>query len=485
MVHGNVIAAAPGIVATLQLRLDPVDRPPRSPHAGDARSLDVDPVTEAVFEFGVGVAGGSRLTRTDTAHLGAFGSRVRLRLRDDAAPRYDASLAFLWFSMKADRGSFSIDESHSLLLSLAGAAPIRDAGWALPVAVPTVPPAGGPVTVPGDAVGAGALGIVLEKGLKGALQPLPAGQLAVLDSAVLLASPSLLSARASVAAARIQGTVELWKPETERRARVELRTAEPLTLELDATAQDKGAEALKLLPVECRTDLDRPLTAAAKPVPFFSTQATVDVFHLDLGLRLFLTAAADSLRDPVSGRPFPAAAALAGAFQCARRRVRGARAASGRYLGGCPARRTWRAAIPTSPALPAAVPARSVCGEHRATGAAPAPAAHWPGAPRPACWRECGWVGNQLARTLAFALVEQTAISRSAASVRSELRSRFGIQHDGTRDSATTSPEVEALFSKGSRPGPEVFRLLDVSSRAISSASASILWDASRPARPR
>jgi len=455
--HGNVIAVAPGVVVTLDLKLDPGEQPPRSRHGGDARSLDVDPVAEALFEFNVG--GGARLIGTNTAHLDAYGNRVRLRLREGVAPRYNTRLATLWFSMKPDRDSLSIAESHSQLLTLDGTAPIRDAAWALPVTTPIAQPVGAPPWVPGEASGAGKLGLLLLNGFKAALQPAQAGQPLPLDSAALLAAPGLLSVIGSSTSARIRRTVELWQRAGGRFSSIELRSTEALVVQLDATTRVTGAEALKLAPVECRTDLDRPLAAAAKPVPFFSRRATVDLFHLDDGLRLYLLAAVDPMPDPVSGQPVapqPLSIALSNALV-------GTSAARILQTGGAlvaPLRLERgvlrfdfapRFVMPTLPDPYAANITRQAPRQLLQTGET------LPGR----LLARVRWADSTHA-ALSFALTDTndlglgyTLIGLDEAPIQSDVRRE--------RDYL---PEVEGLFPRGSGQAREFMRLLDVSSNA-------------------
>jgi hypothetical protein len=303
VVHGNVITARPGVVATLHLRLDPGERLARARHGGDSRSLDFEALDEASFAFHSG--GDARLIRTATAHLGVHGDRVRLRLREEARPRYDAGLGRLWFPMKENRGSFSINESSSRLLGLTGTAEIAEAGWALPVTAPATQPNSAPPWIPVEAAGAGALGIALAAGITAAPQLMAAKQPLAFDSLVLLAEHRCLSLVASCGTPRVQRALELWEGSSSRSSKIDLALLDPLELHLDATAEGEGAEAMSITPVECIADLDRPVTASARPIPFFSARGTLDVFASDAGHRLYLSAPAEPPRDPISGQHQP------------------------------------------------------------------------------------------------------------------------------------------------------------------------------------
>jgi hypothetical protein len=303
LVHGDVITARPGVVATLHLRLDPGERLARARHGGDTRSLDLEVLDEARFAFHSG--GDARIIRTATAHLGVYGDRVRLRLLEEARPRYDARLGRLWFPMKESRGSFSVNESSSRLLGLTGIADIAEAGWALPVTVPATPSTSAPPWIPVEAVGAGALAVALGAGIKAAPRLLAAKQPLALESVVLLAEHRCLSVVASCGTPRVRRALALWKGSSRRSSEINLALVDPLELHLNATAEGDGAEALSITPVECSADLDRPVTASARPIPFFSARGTLDIFASDAGPRLYLSAPAEPPRDPISGQHQP------------------------------------------------------------------------------------------------------------------------------------------------------------------------------------
>jgi hypothetical protein len=457
IVHGHLIGLTAGTVAALQLRLDPGDRRARSAHGGDARSLDVDPVADVTFDFNVGA--GARLTRANPAHLDALGNRVRLRLREEAVPRYDARLSCLWFSMKPDRGSVSVDESHSQLLSLAGAAPIRDAGWALPVLMPTAQQPGAPPWLPDEAAGVGALALALDKGLGAELQPAPPGQPMRLDSSVLLGAPGLLSLVASSAATRMHRTVELWKWDTGRRSTLELRFVAPLTLILDATNQGSGAEAVKVSPLDCRSELDRPVSAAGKPVPFFSSRATASVFHLDTGVRLFLSALADPMSDVMSGQPLalpPTSISLSNALA-------GTSAALILQVGGVLGTplRTERGVLRLDFALRFVMPSLPDPYAANITRQAPRQLLHTAETIPGRLLARVRWT-EAASTMLSFGLTNAGDLGLSQTLVGLE---DAPIQNDVRRE-RDYLPEIEALFPRASGQGRESLRLLDVSSNA-------------------
>jgi hypothetical protein len=133
-VHGNVIRVSPGIVATLQLQINPPEPPPRTPHGGDAREVSTDLPEQATFALSVGAGG--KLVQVTPATLEIYGNRIRLRNLEGMPARYDSLLTRLWFPMSADRGAISIDDARSQIFRPSGEAAIPETGWALPVALP-------------------------------------------------------------------------------------------------------------------------------------------------------------------------------------------------------------------------------------------------------------------------------------------------------------------------------------------------------------
>lgn len=298
--HGNIIRVSPGIVATLQLRLDPPERSPRSRHGGDALKVSADLPEQATFTLSVGAGG--RLVQLAPATLEAYGSRMRLRNLDGAAPRYDSRLARLWFPMSPSRDALSIDDAGSKLFRPSGEAAILEAAWALPVAVPK----GGDPSNLGEAAGAGALALSLAKELRAVLEPAAkSGKPLRLDSAFLLAEPGCLSLLASSAPARYRRVLDLWENGTRGRSRIELQASDPLLLRFDATTAGGGAEALALSALECSAQLDRPVTAAGEWVPFSSRRASLNLQRLADVTRISVAAPADPPRDPITGQDAP------------------------------------------------------------------------------------------------------------------------------------------------------------------------------------
>jgi hypothetical protein len=298
-IHGNAIRVAPGIVVTLQLQLEPPDRLPRSRHGGDARKVSADLPEQATFTLAVGVGG--KLVQLARASLEVYGSRLRLRHVEGAAPRFDHDLARLWFPMSSDQDALSIDEASSRIFRPSGDAAILEAGWAVPVAVPK----GGDPSNLGAAAGAGTLALSLAKGLHAILEPAESGKSLPLDSAFLLAEPGCLSVLASSASARYRRVLELWENGARGRSRLELQADRPLLLRFDATTAVGGAEALAVSGLECTAQLDRPVTAAGERVPVASRRATLNLQRLANITRVAVAAPADPPRDPITSQDAP------------------------------------------------------------------------------------------------------------------------------------------------------------------------------------
>ena len=157
----------------------------------------------------------------------------------------------------------------------------------------------------GEAAGAGALALALAKGLHATLAPVDSSKPLRLDSTFLLAEPGHLSVIANSAPARFRQVLDLWENSARGRSQIELQSNDPLLLRFDATMAGGGAEALTISTLECRTQLDRPVTAAGQRVPFASRRATLDVQRLADVTRISLAAPADPPRDPVTGEQTP------------------------------------------------------------------------------------------------------------------------------------------------------------------------------------
>ena len=99
--------------------------------------------------------------------------------------------------------------------------------------------------------------------------------------------------------------LDLWENSTGGRSQIELQSNDPLLLRFDATMAGGGAEAFTLSTLDCRTQLDRPVTAAGQRVPFTSRRATLDVQQFAEVTRVSLAAPADPPHDPITGEQTP------------------------------------------------------------------------------------------------------------------------------------------------------------------------------------
>ena len=458
IVHGKVIGLGPGVVATLHLQLDPGEPPPRARHGGDSRSLKIDPVHEALFVFNVGV--GAQLVRASTGSLEIYGNRVRLHYREGARARYDSSLGWLWFPMPTDRDALKVDESRSQIFRVAGEAAIKEGGWALPVAIPITQSQGAALLVLGEAAGAGALALSLGRGLAAGLQPAQSTKPLPLDSTLLHAEPGHISVLATSAAARYRRVFDLWEDNAERPSQIELRSADPLLLRLDATTAGGGAEALGISTLECTIRLDRPLAASGKRVPFFSARAALDVLQVVDDTRLYVGAFADPARDPVSNQPLPPqplSIALSNALLCTTPplalQIGGVLGAPSQLdRGVLTLQFAIRFLMPSLPDPYAANIAR------QAPRQLMDPASIARGQPLTGRVR---WAEPASAQ-LTFALIVGGDLGLAQGLVRLE---DTPIQSDVRRE-RDYLPEVESHFPRATGHGPEFLRMLDVSSNA-------------------
>ncbi len=446
-------------MATLQLQLDRPDRPSRSRHSGDALKVSADLPEQATFTLSVGTGG--RLVQLARATLEIYGNRMRLRNLDGAALRYDSRLAHLWCPMSANRDAISIDEASSKLFRPSGEAAIQEAAWALPVAVPT---SGDPFNL-GEAAGAGALGLSLAKGLRVILEPAAESSKPLrLDSAFLLAEPGHLSVLASSAPARYRRMLDLWDNGTRGRSQIELQASDPLLLRFDATTAGGGAEALTLSTLECSTQLDRPVTAAGERVPFSSRRATLDLQRLADVTRISLAAPADPPRDPVTGahRPQPGVSfALSNAF------VRTSAALALRLNGVLDTQhQVDRGTLALRFALGFLLP--SLPDPYAANTTRQPPRREF----NPAFFQPTHELAGRVRWTtpanpeLSFELGAGAALPPSFLRIDEDPIEREQASTFKVVTLPRPLPEVEARFPRATGQGPELFRLLDVSSRA-------------------
>lgn len=281
-VSGTALQVSPGTVITLQLKLDRgAAVPAAGSHGGDARELKVETPEAATFIAQVG--SGAKLTEAREGALEVFGARLRLRHQEGAQARFESQAQRLCFPFSVDRSTLSIAESQSELFKPRGRAEIAFAAWAVPVA-----------SSPAEAQHAGGFLLSIQKGLTAEF----ASSAVPLDAMLLVAEPAHLSIFAGATQARIRQALALWGTAS----RLELRSREVLELRLEALASGNTSEGLVVQQLECKAQLDRPLTAASKRVPFFSTRASLLMLRVNGETRITLRALADPPRDAVTGQ---------------------------------------------------------------------------------------------------------------------------------------------------------------------------------------
>lgn len=459
-VQGNTIRASPGIVATLRLHLDPPERPPRTRHGGDARKVSAEFPEHAIFTLSVGAGG--KLIQAAPAALEIYGNRIRLRDLEGAAPRYDSLLARLWFPMPANREAISIDDARSQVFRPSGRAIIQESAWTVPVAFPQ---SGDPSNL-GEAAGVGALALSLEKGLHAILDPAESSKPILLESTFLLAETGQLSVIARSAPTRYRRVLDLWENNARGHSQIELESNDPLVLRFDATMAGGGAEALAISTLDCRAQLDRPVSATGDRVPFASRRATLAVQRLADVTRLALTAPADPAHDPVTGVqtpqpdvPFALSNALARTSAALALQLMGVLNEQNQVdRGTLVLRFALSFLLPSLPDPYAANIARRAPRRQFLSSGELSP-----------------WLRPQLAARVQWMTPAQPELSfeLGAGAVITPGFLRFDDapierEPDLFRRAQSHSglAEVEALFPRATGQGPELFRLLDVSSRA-------------------
>jgi hypothetical protein len=282
-VHGNRIGASPGVVATVLLDLDHPSALAEG-NGGDARHLLVQLPRRATFTLAVGAT--AALIDAAPATLEIYGERIELRHREGARARYDNVLSRLCFPTSASTDRISIRDARSRVFRPSGEAAIDDSAWAFAIAVPQ---GGDPLTLGGTAASS-ALVVSVRDGFRAALAPAQDDPPFLLTSASLVAEPGQLAVLASTAPPRYRRVLSLWNNQRRGRSQIEVRSSAPIQLRFDATMASGGSEALSLSALECRAELDRPLTAGGERVPFASREAVLDVLHIAGERRIALDA---------------------------------------------------------------------------------------------------------------------------------------------------------------------------------------------------
>ncbi|WP_207483543.1 hypothetical protein [Arenibaculum pallidiluteum] len=452
-VHGSVVTLAPGAVVTLRLQIAPPERRPSGAAGGDAPGASVTPPERADFSMTVG--GEGRLVGAAPARLDAYGASVELNAEEGGGAEYDERIVRLRFPFAADRERFTIEDARSETFRPGGEAPIRQGFWALPVAFPQD---GDPLNL-GETAVPDALLLSLGEGLHAVSAPIGTPGPIRLDPVLLLVAPAALTLIADAHPARHRSVVELWSNEVVGRSRIELRIPGRMEIRFDATLEAGGTEALILSPLECRPMLDRPVTAAGAPVPFVSRRAVAGVLRLPGATRIALAGPAEPPRAP-DGQPLPlptasfalsngfirasgaAAMAMAGTIE------EGLRLASGSLLY----RFAFGFLVPMLPDPYAAnmprLPPRRLGNPTLIEREPPLFArVRWPSPAQAVLSFELG-IEAEFALRLGFEPLGETPILEEPGRDRGRLAA------------------VEARFPRASGQRSELFRLLDVSSRA-------------------
>ena len=260
---------------------------------------------------------GATLSAPADGKLEAYGTTVHLHLRDGSTSRarYESRLKAIWFPLETDTNEFRAAGASSRVLLPIGECRIAEAGWVLPVAAPA---AGHPANL-GQALGAGSLALLLGSGLHATVPPAGFDKPLPVAAAFLLVDHASLAIVANTAATRYRHSLSLWRDgdSPERKSHLELSGSRPLRLYFDATLAGGGAEALAVLDVACRTHCSRPVTARGSRVPFESGRAVLGIQRTAADMRITVDAATDAPLDPVTGAPRPAGSlsfALSNAF---------------------------------------------------------------------------------------------------------------------------------------------------------------------------
>ena len=446
-VVGGALRATPGTVVTLQLSLVSAPSPPASPHGGDARDLRVDTPAAATFIFQVGGAG--RLSSADSGRLEVYTSRIELA-HQSAIAEYDADFRRLCFGVSPTPAVLESADPGSQLFMPRGEARIARASWALPIAVAS---SGNPASL-GEVSGCGGYMLTLDPGLTAKFEPWGMHADHVLSSASLLTESGLLYLRAR-ANVSLRRELQLWRADAAA-SRLELSARDEVLFQLLALAGPNGGEMLSVERVQCRAHLDRPIDATGAKPQFHSDRARIVLTSRAGELRIHVSAPADAPRDPVSGA---AQVQRDASFVLNNALVRASPAAQLTLSGPLTDRRSvhsgvlqlqfaTRFVLPTLPDPYAAnisryAPRRGLPLSERSAGDLIA-SVRWSSPETPVIAFELREAEAALAR--AFLPITPAPI---------ELFARFD-----------RLALIESHFARTGGQGPEVFRLLDVSSRA-------------------
>jgi len=266
-VSGDTLVIGSSTRVKLALKLDPASSTASAPEPGkDALAAMVDLPQSVTFEF---TASGGSLTGAKDASARFFGNGISLRYAPGSVA-YEPLINRILFPFDFNPAEFTIAASDSDLFRLHGAAPVTDAGWALPVAVVSA-------NELGDAAGAGALAVRVTAGLKASWRGLGSGSARV-GPAILMGETdriALVAERSS--APGVNQRLRLWDS-TEGASPSEASLGfDRFRLRLESLA---GRADIVVAAGKLEASTDRPVAADGRPFTLRTSNAT-SVFWQD------------------------------------------------------------------------------------------------------------------------------------------------------------------------------------------------------------
>jgi hypothetical protein len=456
----------------LKLQEPGISSSPLTGPGGDARAAKVS--LPASVTIRGSAAGTGTITQAGTGSLTAYGTTANLTFTA-AAAHYDAQVNRILVPFSTGTPTFSAATVHSDLFDPAGNAPVSAAFWALPAAVPT----GGPAQL-GAAEGIGGLALRLAPGLSAgwpALRKRVAhnGPLVGLGPTILIVDPGRLSvSSAAIDATPATASLLLWNERsTPRRSSIDLAFPSPVPA-LYLSVSGPPAELLLLSSVSATAHVDRPLAADGGRLAIQSGQATVAFVELASGTTVFVLA---PIPFPANGPvPAPIGLVLHNLFLKTSAplglQVSGSATASGSDLaidaGSLIVAFKRLLAIPMLPD-PYAASFDVAAPQGRITAGIAAGAA----TPVPDLAAIVNWA-SPAGATVQMMLLPQAAEAALATAAADGIVSRpptpqrsfaAAALQQGP-DPQTIRAELLARFERLTSSGPEVFRLLDLSSNA-------------------
>ncbi|WP_437912531.1 hypothetical protein WME73_36275 [Sorangium sp. So ce302] len=209
------------------------------------------------FSF-VLASGRAAVTAVGCASWELYGQPIGFEWRQGASPFFEPSLQSVVIPMSPSASEIGVDVERSPFANVEGSAPIRRAGWALPVAAIDV-------AHPTEAAGSGALAVQAESGLTLGWSGLREGPIRLPRPWIVLSPELVFITDPRASSSHAHQKLRLWKDEDSRfRSGIDLRYSD--SFDISYLSASTGSEVvLALTNAEAR--LDRPVDVTGTPLP--------------------------------------------------------------------------------------------------------------------------------------------------------------------------------------------------------------------------